>query len=53
MEECQYYIFEITEGGMVKKALKHGFKSKDEAEKRIKVIIPQLDRRRFIAIKLQ
>ena len=53
MENGQYYIYEISDGGIVKKALKHGFRSKEEAEKSIKVLMHPIDRRRLIAVKVE
>ena len=52
MDYGRYYIYEITDYGTVKKVLNHEFRSKREAENSIKTLINRVDRKRFVAVKI-
>ena len=52
MEKGSYYIYEILENGIIKRASLVDFKTKEEAEKRIKNYIHPLDRKKLFAVKV-
>lgn len=52
MEKGRYYIYEILENGIIKKASLLDFKTKEEAEKSIISSMHPLDRKKLFAVKV-
>ena len=52
MEYGRYYIYEITDYGVVKKALNREFRSKQEAEDSIKTLTISEEKKRFVTVRV-
>lgn len=53
MEGERYYIYEILGNGNMKKASLYSFKTREDADKRIKQSMHPIDQKRLIAVKAQ
>ncbi len=52
MEQGRYYIFEITDGGTMKKVSLQEYRSKEEAEATMKFQLQNLQAKRLIAVRV-